>query len=51
MERSWWWKAALYLAAIVLAGLYLVPTFVTDDQRLPAFFHKYFKMPKDLRVI
>jgi preprotein translocase subunit SecD len=43
MERSWWWKAALYCAAIVLAVLYLVPTFVTNDQHLPAFFQKYFK--------
>jgi preprotein translocase subunit SecD len=43
MERSWWWKAALYGAAIVLAVLYLVPTVVTDDKELPAFFQKYFK--------
>src|SRR5664279_904760 len=43
MERSWWWKAALYGAAIVLAVLYLVPTVVTEDKNLPAFFQKYFK--------
>jgi protein-export membrane protein SecD len=43
MERSWWWKAALFGAAIVLAVLYLVPTFVTKDEQLPAFFQKYFK--------
>jgi protein-export membrane protein SecD len=43
MERSWWWKAALYSAAIVLAVLYLVPTVVTDEKNLPAFFQKYFK--------
>ena len=43
MERSWWWKAALYGAAIVLAVLYLVPTFVTNEQRLPEFFQRYFK--------
>ncbi|MBN2573479.1 MAG: hypothetical protein JXP73_02840, partial [Deltaproteobacteria bacterium] len=43
MERSWWWKAALYGAAFVLAVLYLVPTVVTDDSKLPAFFQKYFK--------
>ena len=43
MERSWWWKAALFGAAIVLAGLYLVPTVVKDDSKLPAFFQKYFK--------
>src|SRR5512142_1242316 len=43
MERSWWWKAALYGAVIVLAGLYLVPTFVKDDKDLPSFIQKYFK--------
>jgi preprotein translocase subunit SecD len=43
MERSWWWKAALYVAAIVLAILYLVPTVVTEEKNLPAFFQKYFK--------
>ncbi len=42
MERLWWWKAALYGAAIVLAVLYLVPTVVPEDKR-PAFFQKYFK--------
>ena len=41
MERSWWWKAALYGAAIILAVLYLVPTVVPNEQ-LPSFFHKYF---------
>ncbi len=43
MERSWWWKAALYGVAVILAGLYLVPTVVTDEGRLPAFFQKHFK--------
>jgi len=43
MERSWWWKAALYGVAVILAGLYLVPTFVTDEGSLPAFFQKHFK--------
>jgi preprotein translocase subunit SecD len=42
MERSWWWKAALFGAAIVLAVLYLVPTVVPEENR-PAFFQKYFK--------
>jgi preprotein translocase subunit SecD len=42
MERSWWWKAALFGAAIVLAVLYLVPTVVPEEKR-PAFFQKYFK--------
>jgi protein-export membrane protein, SecD/SecF family/protein-export membrane protein SecD len=41
MERSWWWKAALYGVAIVLALLYLVPTVVSEEKR-PAFFQKYF---------
>jgi preprotein translocase subunit SecD len=41
MERSWWWKAALYVAAIVLAVLYLLPT-VAPNEQLPSFFHKYF---------
>ena len=43
MERSWGWKLALYGAAIVLAVLYLVPTVVTEEKNLPAFFQKYFK--------
>lgn len=43
MERSWWWKAALYGAAVTVAVLYLVPTFVTKDENLPAFFQRYFK--------
>ncbi len=43
MERSWWWKAALYGAAVTVAVLYLVPTFVTQEENLPAFFQKYFK--------
>jgi preprotein translocase subunit SecD len=41
MERSWWWKAALYGTLTVLAGLYLVPT-VVKDERQPAFVKKYF---------
>ena len=41
MERSWWWKAALYGAASILAVLYLVPT-VAPNEQLPSFFHKYF---------
>lgn len=42
MERSWWWKAALYGAAIILAGLYLVPTVVPEEKR-PDFFKTHFK--------
>ncbi|HVZ72191.1 MAG TPA: protein translocase subunit SecD [Polyangia bacterium] len=41
MERTWWWKAALYGFLTVLAGLYLVPTVVKDD-RQPAFIKKHF---------
>jgi preprotein translocase subunit SecD len=41
MERSWWWKAALYGVAIILAVLYLVPTVVPEEKR-PAFFQNYF---------
>ncbi len=43
MERSWWWKAALYGLAIILAGLYLVPTVYPENKELPGFFQKYFK--------
>jgi preprotein translocase subunit SecD len=42
MERSWWWKAALYGAVTVLACLYLVPTVVPEEKQ-PAFFKKHFK--------
>jgi preprotein translocase subunit SecD len=41
MERSWWWKAALYGVVTVLACLYLVPTVVPADKQ-PAFFTKHF---------
>jgi len=41
MERSWWWKAALYGAVLVLACLYLVPTVVPEDKQ-PALIKKYF---------
>jgi preprotein translocase subunit SecD len=41
MERSWWWKAALYVAAVIVAALYLVPTLVPEEKR-PAFLQKYF---------
>jgi protein-export membrane protein SecD len=42
MERSWWWKAALYGVLTVLAILYLVPTVVPDDKQ-PAVIKKYFQ--------
>jgi preprotein translocase subunit SecD len=41
MERSWWWKAALYGVVTVLACLYLVPTVVPQD-RQPAWVQKHF---------
>jgi preprotein translocase subunit SecD len=41
MERSWWWKAALYGVVTVLACLYLVPTVLPQD-RQPAFIQKHF---------
>jgi preprotein translocase subunit SecD len=42
MERSWWWKAALYGAVTVLAVLYLIPTVVPDDKQ-PDFIKKHFQ--------
>jgi preprotein translocase subunit SecD len=41
MEKSWWWKAALYGGLTVLACLYLVPTVVPQD-RQPAFIQNHF---------
>jgi preprotein translocase subunit SecD len=41
MERSWWWKAALYGVVTALACLYLIPT-VLPPERQPAFVQKYF---------
>jgi protein-export membrane protein SecD len=42
MERSWWWKAALYGLVTVLAVLYLVPTVVPEDKQ-PSFIKKNFQ--------
>ncbi len=42
MERSWWWRAVLYGAAIVVAGLYLLPTVLPEDKQ-PAVIKKNFK--------
>jgi preprotein translocase subunit SecD len=42
MERSWWWKAALYGVLTVLACLYLVPTIVPENKQ-PAVIKKYFQ--------
>jgi preprotein translocase subunit SecD len=41
MERSWWWKAALYGVVTVLAVLYLVPTLVPEEKQ-PAFIKRHF---------
>jgi preprotein translocase subunit SecD len=42
MERSWWWKAALYGAVTLLAVLYLIPTVVPEDKQ-PDFIKKHFQ--------
>jgi preprotein translocase subunit SecD len=42
MERSWWWKAALYGVVTVLAVLYLIPTVVPEDKQ-PDFIKKHFQ--------
>jgi preprotein translocase subunit SecD len=42
MERSWWWKAALYGFVTVLAVLYLIPTVVPEDKQ-PDFIKKHFQ--------
>src|SRR5450432_181527 len=42
MERSWWWKAALYRAVTLLAVLYLIPTVVPEDKQ-PDFIKKHFQ--------
>jgi protein-export membrane protein SecD len=42
MERSWWWKAALYGFVTVLAVLYLIPTVVPEDKQ-PALIKRYFQ--------
>jgi preprotein translocase subunit SecD len=42
MERSWWWKAALYGFVTVLAVLYLIPTVVPESKQ-PAFIHSHFQ--------
>jgi len=42
MERSWWWKAALYGFVTVLAVLYLIPT-VVPDAKQPSFIKAHFQ--------
>jgi preprotein translocase subunit SecD len=42
MERSWWWKAALYGVVTLLAVLYLVPTVVPEDKQ-PGFIKNHFE--------
>ncbi len=40
MERSWWWKAALYGVVTLVACLYLVPTAIPDPAKRPAVVRK-----------
>ena len=42
MERSWWWKGALYAVITVLAVLYLIPTVVPEDKQ-PDLVKKHFQ--------
>jgi preprotein translocase subunit SecD len=42
MERTWWWKAALYGLVTVLAVLYLVPTLVPEEKQ-PGFIKSHFQ--------
>jgi preprotein translocase subunit SecD len=42
MERSWWWKAALYGGLTIVSCLYLVPS-VVPENRQPAFIKNSFK--------
>jgi preprotein translocase subunit SecD len=42
MERTWWWKAALYGVVTVLAVVYLVPTLVPEDKQ-PGIIKRHFK--------
>lgn len=42
MERTWWWKAALYGFVTVLAVLYLIPTVVPENKQ-PAFIKNHFE--------
>src|SRR5262252_8551796 len=41
MERSWWWKAALYGFVTVLAVLYLIPTVVPEEKQ-PSYIKNHF---------
>jgi preprotein translocase subunit SecD len=52
MERSWWWKAALYGVITVLAVLYLVPTVVPEEKQpswIKAHFQKKIQLGLDLQ--
>src|SRR6185503_17441088 len=42
MERSWWWKAALYGVVTVLAVLYLIPTVVPEEKQ-PSYIKSHFQ--------
>jgi preprotein translocase subunit SecD len=52
MERSWWWKAALYGVVTVLAVLYLIPTVVPEDKQpdiIKRHFQKRIQLGLDLQ--
>jgi preprotein translocase subunit SecD len=52
MERSWWWKAALYGVVTVVAVLYLVPTIVPEDKQpdlIKRHFDKRIQLGLDLQ--
>jgi preprotein translocase subunit SecD len=47
MERSWRWKALLYVGVTILAILYVVPTVLTfakvPEEKWPSIFQKHFQ--------
>jgi preprotein translocase subunit SecD len=52
MERSWWWKAALYGFVTVLAVLYLIPTVVPEEKQpsvIKDHFQKKIQLGLDLQ--
>jgi preprotein translocase subunit SecD len=52
MERSWWWKAALYGVVTVLAVLYLIPTVVPEEKQpdvIKRHFQKRIQLGLDLQ--
>src|SRR5215470_13700724 len=52
MERTWWWKAALYGFVTVMAVLYLVPTLVPEEKQpslIKGHFQKKIQLGLDLQ--